>query len=226
MSLLFSICCCYRHYPVLPPCCISRSAGSLPLNPHGLLLPGRSGAVVVLHGEACCCPGHLVSREIGMLRHAALRRASSDLCPLVCHLSLATISHRHCGICNDVSESLNMPALLHDEGRRSRSGLGPYKRCRDTTSPTMICLPDEGKHPSSLTATCSLCRPQLIVFDTSAFSHFPELLVHAACCATSVRTRPPQAALGTFTISLLSIYHGVHPHPSLPCPYCDRERHG
>ena len=39
--------------------------------------------------------------EIGMPGHGALRRVLSVFCPLVCHLSLAKMSHGSCCICND-----------------------------------------------------------------------------------------------------------------------------
>ena len=81
-------------------------------------------------------------------------------------------------------------------GRPSRPGLGAYDPCRDITPPTMIRLPDvRGKLQSSFTVTCSCFRLEIFVFDTSAFSEFPELFVHNACCATSARTRTPQTAV-------------------------------
>ena len=60
----------------------------------------------------------------------------------------------------------------------------------------MIRLPDvRGKLQCSINVSCSRFRPRIIVFDTSAFSEFPELFVHNACCATSARTRTPQTAV-------------------------------
>ena len=88
-------------------------------------------------------------------------------------------------------------------GRPGRPGLGAYEPCRDITPPTMIRLPDvRGKLQSSFTVTCSRFRLIIIVFDTSAFSEFPELFVHNACCATSARTRPLQTAVCTFGAQL------------------------
>ena len=97
-----------------------------------------------------------------------------------------------------LSDSLNMPVVLEDADFREapRPGLGAYEPCRDITPPTMIRLPDvRGKLQSSFTVTCSRFRLIIIVFDTSAFSEFPELFVHNACCATSARTRTPQTAV-------------------------------
>ena len=91
-------------------------------------------------------------------------------------------------------------------GRPGRPGLGAYEPCRDITPPTMIRLTDvRGKLQSSFTVTCSRFRPIIIVFDTSAFSGYPELFMHNACCtATSARTRPPNNFVTSTTTSYCS----------------------
>ena len=108
-------------------------------------------------------------------------------------------------------------------GRPSRPRLGAYEPCRDITPPTMIRLPDvRGKLQSSFTVTYSRLRPEIIVFDTSAFSEFPESFVHNlnACCATSTRTRTPQTAVGRWQQLCDVLRIGYRPCPKGPnAPY-------
>ena len=106
-------------------------------------------------------------------------------------------------------------------GRPSRPGLGAYEPCRDITPPTTVSLPDVQRElQSSFYVACSRFRPEIIVFDTSAFSEFPELFVHNACCATSARTRTPQTAVGRLQQLCDVLRIGYRPCPKGPnAPY-------
>ena len=86
--------------------------------------------------------------------------------------------------------------------RPSRPELGAYEPCCDITLPTTVPLPDvQGELQSSFTIAYSRFRLEIIVFDPSAFSEFPKLFMHNACCATSPRTQTPQTAYHTHQYS-------------------------
>ena len=89
-------------------------------------------------------------------------------------------------------------------GRPSRPGLGAYEPCRDITPSTMIRRHDVRGELQRFIVACSRFKPELIVFDTSAFSGYPELFMHNACCATSARTRPPNNFVTSTTTSYCS----------------------